>query len=112
MDILKDIKEDLGKGEDEHPRAGVARAVQEAGQIAQELWSRHNRNQNAVEDRLGRIEDAIKSWGTQTAQATKPSWANIAASARPATLQRIPSVAPVRATVRVRILEVVGAELE
>ena len=31
MDILKDIKEDLGKGENEHPRAGVARAAQQAG---------------------------------------------------------------------------------
>ena len=86
MDILKDIEEDLGKGEDEHPRAGVARAAQQAGQIARELWLRYNRNQNAVEDRLGRIKDAIKSWGTQTAQAAKLLWANIAASTRPATL--------------------------
>jgi hypothetical protein len=27
VDTLKDIEEDLGKGEDEHPRAGVARAA-------------------------------------------------------------------------------------
>ena len=27
IDILKDIKEDLGKGENEHPRVGVARTV-------------------------------------------------------------------------------------
>ena len=27
MDILKDIKEDLGKGENEHPRVGVVRAA-------------------------------------------------------------------------------------
>ena len=112
VDILKDIEEDLGKGEDEHPRAGVARAAQQAGQIARELWTRHNRNHNAVEDRLGRIEDAIKSWGTPTTHTTKPSWANIAAGARPAPPQHLPSVAPVRSTVRVRTLEAAGAEPE
>ena len=37
VNILKDIEEDLGKGEDKHPHAGVARAAQEAGQIAREL---------------------------------------------------------------------------
>jgi len=31
VDTLKDIEEDLGKGEDEHPRVGVARAAQQAG---------------------------------------------------------------------------------
>ena len=31
VDILKDIKEDLGKGEDVHPRAGVTRTAQQAG---------------------------------------------------------------------------------
>ena len=44
MDILKDIKEDLGKGENEHLRTGVVYIAQEAGQIAQELWIKHNRN--------------------------------------------------------------------
>ena len=61
MDILKDIKEDLGKGENKHLRAGVVYVAQQAGQIAWELWLRHNRNQNAVEDRLRRIKDTIKS---------------------------------------------------
>ena len=31
VDILKDIKEDLGKGEDEHLRAGVVCVAQQAG---------------------------------------------------------------------------------
>ena len=65
-----------------------------------------------VEDRLERIKEAIKGWGIHTVQATKPLWANIAASARPATLQCIPSVAPVRATVRVRTPEAAGVEPE
>jgi len=33
MDILKDIKEDLGKGEDKHPHTGVIHAAQQARQI-------------------------------------------------------------------------------
>ena len=45
-------------------------------------------------------------------QAAKPIWANITASAQPATLQCIPSIAPVRATVRVRTPETVETELE
>ena len=73
MDLLKDIEEDLGKGEDDNPRAGVARVAREAGQIARELWTRHNRNQNTVEDRLRRIKDAIKSWGTSAVQTAKPT---------------------------------------
>ena len=81
MDILKDIKENLRKREDEYPRVRVVRAAQQAGQIAQKLQLRHNRNQNIIEDRLRRIKDAIKSWGTQTVQAVKPLWANIAVSA-------------------------------
>ena len=60
MDLLKDIKEDLRKGKDNCPHAGVACVAQQAGQIAKELWTKHNKNQNAVKDRLGRIKDAIK----------------------------------------------------
>ena len=60
MDLLKDIEEDLGKGENDCPCTRVVCAAQQAGQIAKELWTRHNRNQNAVKDKLGRIKNAIK----------------------------------------------------
>jgi len=61
VDLLKDIKEDLRKGEDNCLCARVVCTAQQAGQIARELWTRHNRNQNVVEDRLGCIKNAIKS---------------------------------------------------
>ena len=60
MDILKDIEEDLGKGEDGHLCIEEVHIAQQAGQIAWDLQIRYNRNQNTVENRLGRIKDAIK----------------------------------------------------
>ena len=80
MDILKDIKEDLGKGEDKYLYIGVVHAVQQAGQITQKLQLRHNKNQNAVKDRLKHIKDTIKLQRIQTVQITKPLQVNIAAS--------------------------------
>jgi len=37
VDLLKDIKEDLGKGEDNCLCAGVAYVAQQAGQVAKEF---------------------------------------------------------------------------
>jgi len=59
--LLKDIEEDLGKKEDDCLYAGVVYAAQQTSQIAKELWTRHNGNQNIIKDRLGHIKDAIKS---------------------------------------------------
>ena len=60
MDLLKDIEEDLGKGEDNCPHVGIICTAQQAGQITKKLWTKHNRNQNVVKDRLRRIKNAIK----------------------------------------------------
>ena len=77
MDILKDIKEDLGKGKDKYLHTGVAYTAQQAGQIAWELQIRHNKNYNAVEDRLRHIKDIIKLQGIPIIHTTKPLWAKI-----------------------------------
>jgi len=60
MDLLKDIKKDLRKEENNCLCARIVYVAQQAGQVTRELWTKHNKNQNIIEDRLRHIKNAIK----------------------------------------------------